>query len=150
MRPQAVFQARKVCIISKFRERIIDDVRVESKASFRNEDIRRSGKLTLSILRHEPIHCNGWKKVNNGRMFTTGRVPSKVYNDATFRYPKSIVFFMPQSRQGGLANEVRTLERLTWQQLVNHVHYKKTSMTNLDVYLLIYFKVSCNKHIGSW
>ena len=70
MRPQAVFQARKVCIISKFRERIVDDVRVESKALFRNEDIRRNGTLTSLIQRHEPMHCSGWKRVSGGRMFT--------------------------------------------------------------------------------
>jgi hypothetical protein len=59
MRHQAIFQSRKVCIISKFRERILDDVRVESKASFRNEDFRRSGTLTSLIQRHELTHCNG-------------------------------------------------------------------------------------------
>ena len=37
VRHQAVCQASKVCIISKFRERIVDEVRVESKASFRKE-----------------------------------------------------------------------------------------------------------------
>ena len=116
MRRQAVCQARKVCIISKFRERIVDDVRVESKASFRNdEDIRRNGTLTSLIQQHELMHCNGWKRVNGGRMFTMGSLPSNVYADASFRNPKSVVFFMPQSRQGCLANEVRTFERLVWQ-----------------------------------
>ena len=48
-------------------------------------------------------------------MFTMGSLPPKVYTDASFRYPESVVFFMPQSREGGLANEVRTLERLVCQ-----------------------------------
>ena len=116
---------------------------------FRNENIRRNGTLTSLIQRHEPMHCDGWKTVNGGRMFTMGSLPSKVYSDASLGYPKFIVFFMPQSRQGSLANEVRTLERLVWQQLVNRVHYKKTSMTDFDIYLLIYFKISCNKYVGS-
>jgi hypothetical protein len=55
------------------------------------------------------MHCNGWRRVNGGRMFTMGSLPSKVYSDASFGYPKSVVFFMPQCRQGGLANEIRTL-----------------------------------------
>ena len=60
-------------------------------------------------------------------MFTMGSLPSNVYTNANFRYPKSVVFFIPQSRQGSLANEVRTLERLVWQKLVNRVHYQKTN-----------------------
>jgi hypothetical protein len=112
MRHQLICQARKLCIISKFRERIVDYIGVESEASFKQENIRRNGTLTSLIQQHEPMHCNDWKRVNGGRMFTMGSLPSKVYTDASFRDPKSVIFLVPQSRQGRFANEVRTSERL--------------------------------------